>query len=410
MERRGWSSMVVAAVSAALAVPLAIWALVLSGNFWLQIALVLVPLALFSVVFVSKGRIGHLAVPPERALAGIAHAMRASLYRVTEETGSLTVRLDSVSAVKVLARPAADGTDVYFQPYATPAGWSFIIISFFLWSLAFLAVPLILFIFMEARGFARDRIASLTTGGAQPPAPLAATEVKALLIDGLSEGNRLASEAYEAEQSGYHDWLLLALLGGIVTWGLVFAWTFTASAEPDFGRRLEVPTVIAVAAGTMVTVLGGLVVRAALRSRLLRLKGWADRLRDALATEAGSTAPREHLPSSFELLSEAARQLPEWLTSLRRGGLSRDPGTWLVIVIAGFWSASLFVGAASLAVFAPLLAAVLTLGGFLLTALCYLLYQRWRRRVDSERERTLSDWDRRLDSVRTSMDQFLRDL
>ena len=63
-----------------------------------------------------------------------------------------------------------------------------------------------------------------------------------------------------------------------------------------------------------------------------------------------------------------------------------------------------------MAVFAPLLAAVLTLGGFLLTALCYLLYQRWRRRVDSERERTLSDWDRRLDSVRASMDQFLRDL
>ncbi len=409
MERRKWSSVVVAVVSAAVAVPISIW-VYLSGNLWLQIALVLASLAVFAAVFIRKGRIGHLLVPPDRALAGIAHALRASLYRVTAERESVTVRIDFISAVKVTARPSGDGADVYVQPYATPAGWGAIIILFWLWSLPLLTLPIVLFFLMRAREFARDRIASLTSLGGQLAAPSDPTEVRALLIDGLSEGHRLASEAYEAERSRYHDSLLLAMMGGIVVWGLVFIVAFTSSGEAVYGRQIEISSLIAFPTGAVAMALAVLAVRRARRPRLIRLKGWADRLREALAVEVGLSARSESLPSSFELLSEASLQLPEWFVSLRRGGLSREPGTWLLITLAGMGAVSLFAAAATYALVVPRLAAGPALVGFLLVAGSYILYRRWRTRLDSERDRALSDWNRRLGSARSSMDQFLRDL
>ena len=407
-ERRNWSSVVVAVVSAAVSVPIAIWVLLsglLSGDYRLQLPLVLASLAVVAAVFIRKGRIGHLAVPPNQALTGIAHALRASLYRVTEEREGVTVRLGFISAVKVTARPSGDGTDVYLQPYPTPAGW---MILFFLWSL--LTLPIVLFILMRAREFARDRIASLTDPGAHLAAPSGPTEVRALLIDGLSEGHRLASEAYEAERSRYHDLLLLAIMGGIIAWGLVFILAFTSSGEPVYGRQIEVSSVIAFPAGAVAMVLAVLAVRRARRPRVIRLKGWADRLREALEMEVGLSARNESLPSSFDVLSEASRQVPEWYVSLRKGGLSRETGTWLVVTVAGVGAVSLFYMAAAYALVESRLAAGAALGGFLLAAGSYILYRRWRRRLDSERDRALSDWNRRLESVRSSMDQFLQDL
>jgi len=80
---------------------------------WWQIALVLAPLVLFAAAFLWKGRIGHVAAPPDRALAGIAYALRMSMHRVEERSGSLMVRLGSSTAVKVIARPSGDGADLF---------------------------------------------------------------------------------------------------------------------------------------------------------------------------------------------------------------------------------------------------------------------------------------------------------
>ena len=377
---------------------------------WWQIALVLAPLVLFAAAFLWKGRIGHVAAPPDRALAGIAYALRMSMHRVEERSGSLTVRLGSSTAVKVIARPSGDGADLFYQPYATPAGWSILMILFFLWTFAIISVPIVLYIFVRSWEFVRFQIAPFTAPGAMPPVPPIPTEVQALLIASLSEGHRLASEAYEAEQSTYHDFMIMAVVCGIAAWGLIFIWAFTSSADPDFGRRIGDANILSLTAGTVVAIIVGLAIRAGLRPRLLLLKGWADRLWGALATEVGWATRGESAPSTFELLSEASRELPRWFRSFRRGGLSREPGTWVVIFAVGIWAAFLFFGAASFALSAPFLAAGLALGGLLLALACYYLYQGWRTRLDSEEERLRSDWDHRLGTARESMERFFKDL
>jgi len=376
---------------------------------WLvALGLVSVPLALFAVVFLWRVRIGHVAAPPEQVLAAIAHGMRLGLYRVSEEPGELTIRVGSMSAVKVRARPALGGTDLTYTVYATPGGWSLLMVMFFLWELAVFTAPVTLFILMQVRAFVRERVLSYALPGGLPPAP-APSDVRAILIDSLSEGYRVASEAAEAEKSAYHDLLAFAFFLGFVAWGLVFIEALLSSAEVDFARRLQDSSLIALVAGTAVAVALGLGIRYVLRPRLRLLETWATRLREALAREAGGARPPEASPSAFELLSEASKEVPVWFAALRRGGMSREPGTWVAIFFAGIWGVTLLGLAVSLAGLV-LIAIPAGAAGLGFLALAYLLYRGWQRRVEAERASVMASWDLRLSAIRAQMERFLQDL
>ena len=385
------------------------WIFTSALDILLQLGFVFAPLALFAAVFLWRFRIGHVAGPPEQVLAAIAHAMRRSLYRVTEEPGQLTIRIGSISAVKVRARATAGGTDLTYTPYGTTTGWSLLMVMFFLWELAVFTAPVVLFILVQVRDFVRGRILPYVSAGGFPPAP-APGDVQAMLIDGLSEGHRLASEAVEAEQSSYQDLLVFGFFLGFVTWALVFIMWFLSSAESDFALRLQDSSLIALAVGAAVTVAFGLGIRHVFRPRLLRMKAWAGRLREALERETGWAPPQETAPSAFEIVSEATGEVPLWLAALRRGGLSREPGTWAAILVAAFWGATLLWLAVTLVALSLLIAVPLGAGGFGLLSLAYLLYRGWHRKVETERANALSTWGTRLSSIRAQMERFLQDL
>jgi hypothetical protein len=400
----------VAAFVAALA--LSFWLLTSGLDFLVLLSLVVIPpLSLFALVFLWRFPLGRVAAPPEQVLASIAQAMRRSLYRVTEEPGQLTVRTGSLSAVKVRARPVPEGTALSYTVYATPAGWSLIMIVFILlYQLVMFTAPAVLYILLQVRGFVRERVLPLVASGGLPPFATPGGDVRTVLIEGLSEGYRIASEASEAEHSTYHDLLLLAFALGLVTWALVFPGVFVSSVEPDFVQRLLVSSVVALLGGTGVALGSGLLIRHVLRPRLLRLDLWTGQLRDALAREAGWAPLVGEPKSTLELLIEASSEVPTWLSALRRGGLSREPGTWVVIVLAAFWGLFLIGAAGFLAASLPLVAIIAGTGGAGLVAGTYFLYRGWHRRVDAEKAQIVSSWDRRLAAIRAQMEQFLQDL
>ena len=136
-----------------------------------------------------------------------------------------------------------------------------------------------------------------------------------------------------------------------------------------------------------------------------------DALRGAWLREVSRVSPEGSGASSFELLVESSKDVPGWLDAVRRSGLSRDPALGMLLVAVAFWGIGLLPGA----IFAALsgdfvLAAVLGLAGFGLTAGFVVAYRRVRERWERERADEMGAWRRRLDDLRSRMDRFLGDL
>ena len=222
------------------------------------------------------------------------------------------------------------------------------------------------------------------------------SEATALLVDGLSEAYRIATEAYEAERSRYGDRELLAALGALALWtGLFFGHWLT-------GSPLWVSIAWATASALAVFVAAGVFVWRSFRPRREEYRRWSDRLRAAWtqASESGGVKA-----DGLSLLAEASERVPAWLQAARRAGFLRDPHAYVVPVALGFsgywmlWASVWFV--LELATFA--LAVALAVAGVGLLAGAVLLHRQWVRVQEVEELRSAEAWTRRYEAIRARL-------
>jgi hypothetical protein len=214
-------------------------------------------------------------------------------------------------------------------------------------------------------------------------------------VDELAETYRIATDAYEAERSAQGDRVLLAALGALALWAVLFFGISLRATSP--WEAFAVPTVAAVA----VLAAGGLAVWRSFEPRRAEYRAWADRLKDAWTR--ASESPASVGPDAIAVLAEASGQVPAWLHAARRAGFLRDPHGYVVPVALGFWGYWLLWASVW---FAPLeetlsLAAVLGAIGVGLLVAAVLLHRRWVRAQESDARRFAEDWTRRLDAIRS---------
>lgn len=357
------------------------------------------------VLALPKFRLSSSPVPPERALAELAHRLRASGHTVAEAPGMLDIRLGRILAVKVSALPSGEGSDLFFQMSATPDGW-FVSIMSMVW-IAPVALNGFLYAFARVRSTVRERIAPLLSGGA----PLPEDEIRTGLVAALAEAHRLALEGYEAERSAYWNTAGLVLIGAVLTFGVVLAGSLLASSGADLRVRVIDALAQSAAASTTFGVVAWLVVRRRLRPHLLEIRRWMGQLRDAWTREASGAAPAEAGPSAFELLMEASREVPGWLEARRRTSLGRDWGGFTVLWLLAGGSVGLFMQAGVGAFLGnPLLAVIGAAGGIAMAAGSVWFYRWWNRREREAIGQIRAGWERRFQAVRERMEQHLRDL
>jgi len=337
-----------------------------------------------------------LTVPglPEDLYRPLVQRLRLAGFVVSEGDGQMSVRVGRISAVRVHLRSVTEGTEIRYRPDATPSGWTLVLALIFLGAYgltAIAAVILVLYVALRASQFTRLRLANLAVKAAMDPRPR--PDASLLLVDELAETYRIATEAYEAERSAHGDRVLLAALGALALWTVLF---FGISLRATTAWEVfAVPTV----AAAVVLAVGGLAVWRSFRPRRAEYRAWADRLKEAWTRASESPAGAD----GMAVLAEASTRVPDWLHAARRAGFLRDPHGYVVPVALGFWGYWLLWASVW---FAPQeeslsLAAVLGAAGVGLLAAGVLFQRRWVRAQESDAQRSAEDWTRRLEAIRS---------
>lgn len=367
-------------------------------------------LVLLILYFLAWFGLPRVETSPGASLRALAHMMRAMKYSVDETPKWIDIRVDKLTQVKVRARGAASGTRLEYQVGATPVGAAFIVVMFLFFPPASAIASL--FIFRSAFRFVEANVAPRLAG--LPAVVSAPMDVKATLIDSLSEGHRLAREAFESAKSNYEDLIIIILVSGIAVFfgGFLAAWWLrppdTASSDWNL-----VPVVV----GTMAMLVFALPSLWRTRSRYKKAIGRFEKsvslLGGALASETSSLQPPDGSPSSIEIIAGAWDEVPSWLAARRRAGMLRHPSIWTAIVILAYSGGLLlFAGIAELLYPGAdhQTAIVLVALSSVMIVSAVLLYSRWSRDERLESERIIEDWRRRVEILRSEMEKYLQDL
>ncbi len=357
------------------------------------------------VSFQLRFRLMKVRTAPAQLLADLAYRLRVSGYRVTQEGSRLNVRMSSTSAVHITTRRVSDGTWVLYKTSATPSGFSIIIVLTFIGLGLPLALALSLFMLYRTSSFASTRVLPRLSQLPIPHEQEIKVDTRMIIIESLSEGRRLASEAYESARSNYQDSVIIMTVVGMVLSVILGILTFILVDSEDRDR-------IALAVGVLSMVafsaISWFLLAAKSKPQISEFKTWAAKLDSALSREVAGQNPSDSDPSSFELIADSFKEMPKWLKARRRAGGFRQPFFWLLIFFLsyGAFEAGLtglswwFAGQRLIGTVAIVVCVVLVL--------CTVFSNRnWKRRLDQELEKTLSGWNERFDALRTEMERLL---
>jgi hypothetical protein len=326
----------------------------------------------------------------------VANALRLTGSQVSTEGESLVVRVSSLSSVKLTFEPSGSGTLVRTQAWATPTGWSVTIVSLLLWYFSVVSLIVTALVFRRSMHHSVDSLLPTIAGIRSDSFAAREIDIRSALLEGLSEARRLATEAYEGTKSNYGDAILLVAVGCIV----VFLISLLAAMSGFFGLlQGSMDVVDAMASSGAIAVAFGIAVVWLVRARYKRvlpgLKDWVADLEIAFQMEVSGVTPVDSQRSTIEILADASKELPAWLSARRKASAFREPGTWLVILalVTSAWSPMVF-GAMMLAEGAIEGVYLLLAGAGLMAGAAYL-YMRLKKRQDSEEFTTEREWNER---------------
>ncbi len=370
---------------------------------------------LMTILFLPKFRIFLIKSSPEKVIKCLAYKLRTEQYRVEERPRYLMVRIGRWSAVEIYKVTKADETKIFYRASATPAGWSTTIILIMMTTVHFLigiiSIIVILYIYLRDRQFIYRHITPLRpVDGILPDlTPNDKDEINIKLLTGLSEGYRLASEAYEAEQRSRQNYQALVLIGVLLAWLTVFP--FFIFVENSSTAQLWNTIRWALLWTIAFTIFLLWFIRRWFHPRLQQYHRWSERLRERLSLEVSGKVPKDEPTSTFETLAETSREIPAWVKSIRRKGLNLDPGTELLIQLALGTSFLVFTLFFLMIIFGNVFAAVLFgAAGTIVGIISYMYYRTWKQRWKETTTQTLNKWKKQYDDLRLKMEQYLQDL
>ncbi len=364
----------------------------------------------FAGLFLPWRKVAQSPLGPDALQKHMVYQLRRGGLRVEESPEGTKVRLGSVAAVRFRIRAIAGGSEIRYQPYATSSGWGTLITLIVLMWTSLIGLIAIVHVEHKARRFARDRLRGIVTGvdSLPPPSP---DDIRVLLVHGLSEGHRLASDAYEAQRSALGDMIAIVAVAGLAVWAITLLALFIGlPAESPWREGLSLLGLSTLIGGGATAGLEWAVWRRA-RPKILASRGWVERLRLALVRETSRRPPAPAEPSSAELLIELSEQIPGWLRVRRWAGLSGDQAAGWTVFIASFFAFWAFWLAFDFAFMGVALVALLAaLCGTGLAVAAYVYWARWRAKQEEAIERTLAEWRQRVEALRSRLDRFLQDL
>lgn len=365
-------------------------------------------LGLFVTVIISfqlRFRLTKVRAAPTQLLADLAYRLRVSGYRVTKDGSRLNVQISSTSAIHITAKQVSDGTWVRYKTSATPSGFSIIIILSFTGLGLPLALALSLFMLYRTSAFASMRVLPRLSQLPVPQEQEIKADTRMMIVESLSEGRRLSSEAYESARSNYHDSVIIMTVIGMVLSVILGTLTFSQIDAEDRGR---IALAVGILSGVTFSAICWFLLAARSKPQISEFKAWTTKLDAALTREVAGQNPSDGDPSSFELIANSFKEMPKWLKTRRRAGGFRQPFFWLLIFFlsygafeAGLMGLSWWVaGQRSIGTVAIIICIVLVL--------CAVFSNRiWKRRLDQELEKTLSGWNERYEALRSEMERLL---
>jgi hypothetical protein len=364
-----------------------------------------------AIAFSLRFRLQVVKLEPRQALDDIAHRLRVSGYRVSDRRMVLSVRGSSISATNIRAKQSPEGTLITYQASATPLGWGIILVMlYFLNTFSPIPFILVLFVFYKSVAFAINRVLPRLSQLPIPSSLVKEHDTRAMLIDGLSEGRRISSETYEAARSNYHDNVIVVVIFALILSSFTAVLLgYYAFQDVDSQLRVDMSFASGVLIGVVLSLVSWRFLARKSKPILKDLKSWETRFNVALSHEVSSAAPSDSEPSSFELIAESLKEVPNWLKILRKAGMFRQPIQWFLIFFATLMSIELaFTGLLELASGQGQYSVLPLAVSVALGCLVAVLYLTWRRRIREESKSTIGSWSARFEALKTEMETYLR--
>jgi hypothetical protein len=270
---------------------------------------------------------------PDAARRDLAYRIRSIGYPVEVVKDVLRVKVDSIAKLKFHLRPSKRGTEIRYEVDATNAGWSIVLVTGLISYLTIIAVGVGIAIHMRARRFARSRVVPLL--GNPPLGTLPPADVRSLLLEGLSEAQRLSQEALDYEREARQNAIGLILFAGLILWVIVFA-GFTTAVPVQLPDPIVSAAILATFLSGLTVVLGSWFLYLRRSPKIRELEKDANLYQGAWK---GQTFPRPGTGeprASLEMLLRAATRSPLWREIRASRRFWHDPVAGLMMFILGY--------------------------------------------------------------------------
>ena len=365
---------------------------------------VLVLLVVLGTWVLWKPLLALVPAPPDAVRRDLAYRIRGIGYPVEVVKDVLRVRVDSLAQVKLHVRRGARGTQIRYEVDATNLGWSIVLVTALITYLAVIAVGVGIAIHARVRGFARSRVVPLL--GNPPLGTLPPMDVQSLLLEGLSEAQRLSQEALDYEREARQNAVGIVLFVGLIVWVVVF-----------LGFALAVPfhlpnpplslAILASFVSSLTVVLGSWLVYLRRSPKIRELEEDASFYRTAWMRQTPPGSATGEPRAGLEMLLRAATRSPVWREVRASRRFWHDPIAGLAMFILGYG-----------AIFLPFLAilgaglpwewrAFLAALGTAFAAGEIWFVRHWIRDIQSQDDRDRRSWEQRRAAIEAELWRIL---
>ena len=365
---------------------------------------VLVLLVVLGTWVLWKPLLALVPAPPDAVRRDLAYRIRGIGYPVEVVKDVLRVRVDSLAQVKLHVRRGARGTQIRYEVDATNLGWSIVLVTALITYLAVIAVGVGIAIHARVRGFARSRVVPLL--GNPPLGTLPPMDVQSLLLEGLSEAQRLSQEALDYEREARQNAVGIVLFVGLIVWVVVFLGFALAVPFQLPNPPLSLAILASFVSGLTV-VLGSWLVYLRRSPKIRELEEDASFYRTAWMRQTPPGSATGEPRAGLEMLLRAATRSSVWREVRASRRFWHDPIAGLAMFILGYG-----------AIFLPFLAilgaglpwewrAFLAALGTAFAAGEIWFVRHWIRDIQSQDDRDRRSWEQRRAAIEAELWRIL---
>lgn len=362
--------------------------------------------AIISLLLKSSVRIdlGKFDGTPDQARKILSYSLRKKGLPVEEKSTDLKVRISKYNSIKIITERRGDSTEIEVVPDSSVDGWMLMVLMMVFGYLGLGVVPFVLLGLSKAASFADNEVAPMVKALAGRETACE-SDVRAILIEGLSESYRLSMEAYDSERSNHQDRIFLSIFLALALWTAFFImgfWAFGNTSVFAFLIMLSLDSAMAV----LLVLASWLLLTRNSIPRLTKIKSHSDELLSALQREVQG-GPWESGRSTFEVLRDACNEIPEWIGILRRSSAYRESAAVLLIFSLGYIGVNILVISLTDVFDGNPLSYLLFILGILIIVSTGMIYRRFKLKRGHELDAAQEELMRRINLADRKMQEIL---